>query len=186
MLNCLPIKSLCFVFLAVCISDVFAESKHVCKCVCFFFAPRQLVLDYESKEINPLSCCWNSRMMTGLRLSSLRWRVLSNKVRLHCLSAVYSSRMINYLISHLRFIQWGWITPLADFLCILTSHTHTHTGGETHLAVFEIRSTFKGASPPLWVQPERSKADASMLSFLNWCFSYVQDCFLPVNASITV
>lgn len=91
-----------------------------------FFTPRQLVLDYESKEKNPLSCCWNSRMTTGLTLSSLRWRVLSNKVRLHCLSAVYSSRMINYLITHLRFIQWGWITPLADFLCILTSHTHTH------------------------------------------------------------
>lgn len=162
MLNCLPIKSLCFVFLAVCISDVFAESKHVCKCVCFFFAPRQLVLDYESKEINPLSCCWNSRMMTGLRLSSLRWRVLSNKVRLHCLSAVYSSRMINYLISHLRFIQWGWITPLADFLCILTSHTHT--------LVERLTWQFLKSDPPLKVPAHLCECSQRGVKLTRVCF----------------
>lgn len=106
---CLKPKNLCPLFSSWCgswVTKALRKNAQLCHCsialLCFAFSLHfhcvyefrvvQLInlhgsfsefkplFGYELKEKKPLSYCWNSKMMIGLRLSLPRWRVFSNKV----------------------------------------------------------------------------------------------------------
>lgn len=162
MLSWFTIKSLCFVFQTVCISNVFAKSKHVqpvCKCVCFLYPSQACVrIRIKGDKAPELLLELQDDDRTQTFFTQVKSAQQQGKTSLSVGSL--KQQTINYLFTHLTFIDLGWITPLTDFLCILAIHT-----GREKLTWL----TFLKSDPPLKV-PE---AYVILLSFLHFCSGHV-------------
>lgn len=123
MLVCLVIKSRCFVFQTSCILMWFPGLRcPTFLSVCFLFLPEACVRVRIKGEKAPellLELLDDERTQTFLT----QVKSAQQQGKPQPSVSIRISEMMNYLFSHLTFIHWGWITPLADFLFILATHT---------------------------------------------------------------